>query len=103
MQKKVPCLKISAPSAARQSDLPMLSQFWKVLDQWGTLPASNPVALVPDRSSNERNFSYTAIGNQRHRIRSGITPSLSELSAIYFAQPRLCYGREHRRGRRVKP
>ena len=45
--------------------------------EWGSLPASNPVALVPDRSSNEHNFSYTAIGNQRHRIRSGLTPSLN--------------------------
>ena len=53
--------------------------FWEVMSEcseWGSLSVMNPVALVPDRSSNEDNFSYTAIGNQRHRIRSGLTQSL---------------------------
>ena len=33
--------------------------------------------------SNEQNFSYTAIGNQRHRIRRGLTPSLEHWTLVF--------------------
>ena len=44
--------------------------------QWGNEPASNPVALVPDRTNiGKVVFVTTAIGNQRHWIRCGLIAS----------------------------